>query len=75
MFQYILMIAILGIIVLGYQVKKSGSRGGSGSRRRGYHSESERIQHVTGSHAKQVANVEKERARQNVRHEGGYYPG
>jgi len=30
---------------------------------------------MTGSYAKQVANVEKERARHNVRHEGGYYPG
>lgn len=68
MYQFILLgVIIIGIIVLGYQVKKSDSRG------RRYHSESKRIHDVTQQRAKIVANVEKERARQNVRHEGGYY--
>ncbi len=68
MYQFILLgVIIIGIIVLGYQVKKSDSRG------RRYHSESKRIHDVTQQRAKIVADVEKERARQNVRHEGGYY--
>jgi len=67
-YQFILLGGIIiGIIVLGYQVKKSDSRG------RRYHSESKRIHDMTQQRAKIVANVEKERARQNVRHEGGYY--
>ena len=69
MYQFILLgVIITGIIVLGYQVKKSDSQG------RRYHSESKRIHDMTQQRAKIVANVEKERARQNVRHEGGYYP-
>ena len=68
MYQFLLLgVIIIGIIVLGYQVKKSDSRG------RRYHSESKRIHDMTQQRAKIVANVEKERARQNVRHEGGYY--
>ena len=69
MLQYILLVVVMGIILLGYQVKKSGSRA------RGYHSQSERVHDMTQQRAKIVADVEKERARQNARHEGGYYPG
>ena len=68
MLQYIFLVVIIGMVALILHSRWSESRD------RGYHSESERIHHMAGSYAKQVENVEKERARQNVRHEGGYYP-
>ncbi len=62
-----LLVAIVATIGLLYQGRRANSRD------RRYHSESEKIHDMTQQRAKIVADVEKERARQNVRHEGGYY--